>query len=156
MPLWGHYSLDLGQIRKEISRKTNFLQLQEGSSNQNHHKLVTRPQNKNNLLWPLLWNIFSQRHRKLRRGRWCHSGQVVIYVLLVWTPCLMHRCVCIWQYILQITTTNYISKTSLYITFRMYSSGPWPLKILMFALLVTREIATYSWVKFFHLVLIVV
>ncbi len=24
----------------------------------------------------------------------------------------------------------------------MYSSGPWPLKILMFALLVTREIAT--------------
>jgi hypothetical protein len=26
----------------------------------------------------------------------------------------------------------------------MYSSGPWPLKILMFALLVTREIATYS------------
>ncbi len=27
----------------------------------------------------------------------------------------------------------------------MYLSGPWPLKILMFALLVTREIATYSW-----------
>jgi hypothetical protein len=27
----------------------------------------------------------------------------------------------------------------------MYPSGPWPLKILMFALLVTREIATYSW-----------
>ncbi len=39
----------------------------------------------------------------------------------------------------KITTTNYIFKTSLYITFRMYSSGPWPLKILMFALLVTRE-----------------
>jgi hypothetical protein len=44
----------------------------------------------------------------------------------------------------KITTTNYISKTSLYITFRMYSWGPWPLKILMFALLVTREIATYN------------
>ncbi len=44
----------------------------------------------------------------------------------------------------KITITNYISKTSLYITFRMYSWGPWPLKILMFALLVTCEIATYS------------
>ncbi len=44
----------------------------------------------------------------------------------------------------KITTTNYISKTSLYITFHMYSWGPWPLKILMFAVLVTREIATYS------------
>ncbi len=45
----------------------------------------------------------------------------------------------------KITTTNYISKTSLYTTFRMFSSWPWPLKILMFALLVTREIATHSW-----------
>ncbi len=44
----------------------------------------------------------------------------------------------------KITTTNYISKTYLYITFHMYSLGPWPLKILMFALLVTCEIATYS------------
>ncbi len=44
----------------------------------------------------------------------------------------------------KITTTNYRSKTSLYMTFRMYLSGPWLLKILMFALLVTREIATYS------------
>jgi hypothetical protein len=44
----------------------------------------------------------------------------------------------------KITITNYISKTSLYTTFRMYPSGPWPLKILMFALLVTCEIATYS------------
>jgi hypothetical protein len=26
----------------------------------------------------------------------------------------------------------------------MYPSGPWPLKILIFALLVTHEIATYS------------
>jgi hypothetical protein len=40
----------------------------------------------------------------------------------------------------KITTINYISKTSLYITFRMYSLGPWLLKILMFALLVTRDI----------------
>jgi hypothetical protein len=45
----------------------------------------------------------------------------------------------------KITTTNYISKTSLYTTFCMYPWGPWPLKILMFALLVTLEIATYSW-----------
>jgi hypothetical protein len=44
----------------------------------------------------------------------------------------------------KITITNYISKTSLYLTFRMYPSGPWPLKILMFALLVTHEIATYN------------
>jgi hypothetical protein len=39
----------------------------------------------------------------------------------------------------KITTTNYISKTSLYITFHMYPSAPWLLKILMFALLVTRD-----------------
>ncbi len=45
----------------------------------------------------------------------------------------------------KITTINYISKTSLYITFCIYPYGPWPLKILMFALLVTCEIATYSW-----------
>ncbi len=44
----------------------------------------------------------------------------------------------------KITTTNYISKTSLYITFHMYPSGPWMLKILMFALLATHDIATYS------------
>jgi hypothetical protein len=44
----------------------------------------------------------------------------------------------------KITTTNYISKTSLHTTFRVYPSGPWLLKILMFALRVTREIATYS------------
>jgi len=25
----------------------------------------------------------------------------LLYVMLVWTSCLMHRCVCIWQYILQ-------------------------------------------------------
>ncbi len=24
-----------------------------------------------------------------------------LYNLLVWTPCLMHRCVCIWRYIIQ-------------------------------------------------------
>jgi hypothetical protein len=44
----------------------------------------------------------------------------------------------------KITTTNYISKTSLYTTFRMYPLGPWLLKILMFALLVTCEIATHG------------
>jgi len=64
---------------------------------------------------------------------------------LVWTPCLMHRCVCIWQYILQNYNYKLHFQTSLYTTFRMYPSGPWPLKILIFALLVTREIATYSW-----------
>ncbi len=52
-------------------------------------------------------------------------------------------CVCIWWYILQ--NYNNIFKTSLYTTFRMYPSGPWLLKILMFALLMTGEIATYSW-----------
>ncbi len=41
----------------------------------------------------------------------------------------------------KIISTNYISKTSPYTTFRMYPSGPWPLKILIFALLVTCEIA---------------
>jgi hypothetical protein len=45
---------------------------------------------------------------------------------------------------LMIHITNYSSKTSLYTTFRVYLSGPWLLKILMFALFVTREIATYS------------
>jgi hypothetical protein len=44
----------------------------------------------------------------------------------------------------KITITNYISKTFLYTTFRMYPFGPWLLKILMFALLVTCEIVTYS------------
>jgi hypothetical protein len=44
----------------------------------------------------------------------------------------------------KITTTNNISKTSLYTTFPMYPLRPWLLKILTFALLVTREIATYS------------
>jgi hypothetical protein len=65
---------------------------------------------------------------------------------LVCTLCLMHRCVCVFDYTYyKITITNYISKTSLYTTFHMYPSGNWPLKILMFTLLVTREIATYSW-----------
>jgi hypothetical protein len=55
-----------------------------------------------------------------------------------------HVCVCIWWYILQ----NYNYKLrfqNLYTTFHRYPWGLWPLKILMFALLVTREIATYSW-----------
>ncbi len=55
--------------------------------------------------------------------------------------CLMHRCVCVFDgTYYKITTTNYISKTSPYTTFRTYPSGPRPLKILMFALLVTRQI----------------
>jgi hypothetical protein len=54
---------------------------------------------------------------------------------LVWTLCLMHRCVCVFDgTYYKITTTNYISKTSLHTIFRMYPSGPWLLKILMFAL----------------------
>ncbi len=36
----------------------------------------------------------------------------------------------------KITIINYISKTSLYTAFRMYSSGPWPLKILLGLLLI--------------------
>jgi hypothetical protein len=51
--------------------------------------------------------------------------------------------VCVYLMI-HITITNYISKTSLYTTFHMYPSRHGPLKILMFALLVMREIATYS------------
>ncbi len=74
------------------------------------------------------------------------SGGGILHKLLVWTPCLMHRCVCVFDgTYYKITTTNYISKTSLHTTFRMYPLGPLLLKILMFALLVTREIATYSW-----------
>jgi hypothetical protein len=34
----------------------------------------------------------------------------------------------------KITITNYIFKTSLYTTFCMYPSEPWPLKILMHCL----------------------
>ncbi len=52
----------------------------------------------------------------------------------------MHRCVCIWWYILQ--NYNYklhFQNLSLYTTFHMYPPGPWPLKILMFALLVTCD-----------------
>ncbi len=41
----------------------------------------------------------------------------------------------------KITTTNYISKTSLHTTFHI---GTLAAENLMFALLVTREIATYS------------
>jgi hypothetical protein len=30
-----------------------------------------------------------------------HSIHDIVYIILVWTPCLVHRCVCIWRYILQ-------------------------------------------------------
>jgi hypothetical protein len=54
-------------------------------------------------------------------------------------------CVCVFDdTYYKITTTNYISKTSLYTTFLMYPSRPWPLKMLMFALLMTCEITTYN------------
>jgi hypothetical protein len=67
---------------------------------------------------------------------WIHSKQSCRSLCshkeeLVWTPCLMHRCVCIWQYILQ----NYNYK----LHFQNLSI------YLMFAQLVTCEIATYSW-----------
>ncbi len=45
---------------------------------------------------------------------------------------------------LPVHLTIHITKLHLQTTFRMYPSGPRPLKILMFALLVTREMATYS------------
>ncbi len=55
---------------------------------------------------------------------------------LVWTRAKNAK-VCVFDNTYyKITTTNYIS---------MYPSGPWSLKILMFALLVTHEIATYNW-----------
>jgi hypothetical protein len=57
----------------------------------------------------------------------------------------MHKCVCIWWFILQ----NYNYKLHFQNLFIYHiphvSIGPWLLKILMFALLVTREIATYNW-----------
>ncbi len=75
-----------------------------------------------------------------------HISDWFLHNWLVWTQCLMHGCVCVYDSTYyKITTTNYISKISLYTTFRMCPSACWPLKILMFALLVTCEIATYSW-----------
>jgi hypothetical protein len=74
-----------------------------------------------------------------------HPHFVYIYIYISLNP-MPNAQVCVFDSTYyKITTTNYSFKTSLYTTFRMYSSGPWPLKILMFALLVTREIATYSW-----------
>ncbi len=62
-------------------------------------------------------------------------------------PCLMQRCVCIWWDIVQ--NYNYklhFQNLSIYhIPHISIGAGPWPLKILMFALLVTHEIATYNW-----------
>jgi hypothetical protein len=52
-----------------------------------------------------------------------HSVISAHTLTLVWTPCLMHRCVCVFDNTYyKITTTNYISKTSLYTTFR-WASG---------------------------------
>jgi hypothetical protein len=36
-----------------------------------------------------------------RCSKLCNARGDASYFILVWTPCLMHRCVCIWQYILQ-------------------------------------------------------
>jgi hypothetical protein len=86
-------------------------------------------------------------------GTW--ALKILMFALLVtreiatynwsWEKTNAQVCVYLTVHITKITITNYISKTFLYVTFRMYPSRTWALKILMFALLVTREIATYSW-----------
>jgi hypothetical protein len=80
----------------------------------------------------LLWTLSSTLGCH-NRNPWpgCFVPSPIFNILLVWTPCLMHRCVCIWQYILQ----NYNYK----LHFQNLSI------YLMFAGLVTCEIATYSW-----------
>ncbi len=74
----------------------------------------------------------------------CHVPKVITYSWTSLNPVANAQvCVCVFDdTYYKIITRNYISKTSLYITFQMYPSGPWLLKILMFALLVTHEIAT--------------
>ncbi len=55
-----------------------------------------------------------------------HSVISAHILTLVWTPCLMHRCVCVFDSTYyKITTTNYISKTSLYTTFCWASGCCW-------------------------------
>ncbi len=73
--------------------------------------------------------------------------QVLMHPHVIHPPCGKgDTCVCVFDdTYYKITTTNYIFKTSLYITFHMYPWGLWPLKILMLALFVTCEIATDSW-----------
>ncbi len=74
------------------------------------------------------------------------AGKVLIFLTSLNPVPNAQVCVCVFDDTnYKITTRNYISETSLYSTFQMYPSGPWPMKILMFALLVTCEIATYSW-----------
>jgi hypothetical protein len=73
------------------------------------------------------------------------AGKVLIFLTSLNPVPNAQVCVCVFDDTnYKITTRNYISETSLYSTFQMYPSGPWPMKILMFALLVTCEIATYS------------
>ncbi len=73
----------------------------------------------------------------------CCINTVVAYISTSLNPVLNAQ-VCVFDgTYYKITITNYIFKTSLYTTFCMYSLGPWLLKILMSALFVTREIATY-------------
>jgi hypothetical protein len=98
---------------------------------------------------PRIGSMYGQMPEGLRHS-WNNGSsrlevEDLLFHELVWTPCLMHRCVYIWWYILQ--NYNYklhFQNLSIYITFCTYPWGPWPLKILMFALLVTHRIATYS------------
>jgi hypothetical protein len=58
----------------------------------------------------------------------------------------MHRCVCIWRYILQ--NYNYklhFQNLSIYDIPHVSVGTLWLLKILMFALLMTHETARYNW-----------
>jgi len=109
---------------------------------QSHYNLVsTQCLNHCNVL-QCHYNIVSTivQHQISYKRRDCH-----MYTLTSLNP-MPNAQVCVFDdTYYKITTSNYISKTSLYSTFPMYSLGPWPLKILMFTLLVTREIAPYSW-----------
>jgi hypothetical protein len=72
-----------------------------------------------------------------------HNSELLVFILTTSLNPVPNAQVCVFDdTYYKITTTNYISKTSLYTTFCMYPSGPWLLKILMFAVLVTHEIAT--------------
>jgi hypothetical protein len=107
--------------------------------------------------WPTKWEVidmFKELEHRTQFNNLVHYNEVtdLLCPVLVWTLCLMHRCVCIWRYILQ--NYNYklhFQNLSIYHIPHVFM-GPWSLKILMFALLVTREIATYSWRIYFGFV----
>ncbi len=52
----------------------------------------------NPLSWTLPWTIACNLVLQIMNSL---SFELLFKKKLVWTPCLMHRCVCIWQYILQ-------------------------------------------------------